>query len=72
MEKNMKNASSRKSDTRHASHFIPGSVTQEESYSLIRATEFIHTKLVVVIHNQWHIEASFVVRRHASDFNPGP
>jgi len=28
-------------------------------------------KLVVVIYNPWHIEASSVVRRHASDFNPG-
>jgi len=32
---------------------------------------FIHTKLVVVIHAQEHIEASSVVRRHASDFESG-
>jgi hypothetical protein len=70
MEKDMKNASSRRSNTCHASYFNPESVTQQESYSLIRATEFIHTKLVVVIHNRVHIVASSVVRRHAPDFNP--
>jgi len=28
-------------------------------------------KLVVVIYNQWHIVASSVVRRHASELIPG-
>jgi len=28
-------------------------------------------KLVVVIHNTWHIVASSVERRHASEFIPG-
>ncbi len=29
-------------------------------------------KLVVVIHAQWHIEASSVVRRHSSELNTKP